>query len=64
MPKTLPWSATSAPPRRYNDFLVDWVEAERAVGRFGLLMTATERDDFFDRLDAFVSASGGDSAQR
>ena len=46
------------------DFLVDWVEAERAVGRFSLFMTAAERDDFFDRLDAFVSASGGDSAQR
>ena len=46
------------------DFLVDWVEAERAIGRFSLFMTATERDDFFDRLDAFISASGGGSAQR
>ena len=43
------------------DFLVDWVEAERAVGRFSLFMTAAERDDFFDRLEAFVAASGGDT---
>ena len=45
------------------DFLVDWVEAERAVGRFSLFMTAAERDDFFNRLEAFVAANGGD-AQR
>ena len=43
------------------DFLVDWVEAERAVGRFSLFMTAAERNDFFDRLEAFVAASGGDT---
>ena len=44
-----------------HDFLVDWVEAERAVGRFSLFMTDVERDDFFDRLEAFVGASGGDT---
>ena len=42
------------------DFLVDWVEAERAVGRFSLFRTAAERDDFFDRLEDFVAAGDVD----
>ncbi len=41
------------------DFIIDWIEAERAVGRFSLFMTADERNDFFDRLEAFVAAGGG-----
>ena len=44
------------------DFLVDWVEVERAVGRFSLFMTADERSEFFVRLEAFVAASGDDAA--
>ena len=44
------------------DFLVDWVEVERAVGRFSLFMTADERNEFFVRLEAFVAASGDDGA--
>ena len=46
------------------DFLVDWVEVERAVGRFSLFMTADGRNDFFDRLQASVAGGGGDAAQR
>ncbi|MFB3111910.1 MAG: TolC family protein, partial [Gemmatimonadales bacterium] len=46
------------------DFLVDWVEVERAVGRSSLFMTAEGRNDFFDRLEAFVAVGGGDAAQR
>ena len=45
------------------DFLIDWIEVERAVGHFSLFMTADERNDFFDRLEAFA-AGGGDAAQR
>ena len=45
------------------DFLVDWVEVERAIGRFSVFMTADGRNDFFDRLEAFV-AVGDDAAQR
>ena len=46
------------------DFLVDWVEVERAVGRFSLFMTADGRNDFFDRLQASVAGGGDDAAQR
>ena len=46
------------------DFLIDWVEVERAVGRSSLFMTTDDRNDFFDRLEAFVAAGGGDAAQR
>ena len=47
-----------------DDFLVDWVEVERAIGRFSLFMTADGRNDFFDRLEAFVAVGGDDAAQR
>jgi outer membrane protein TolC len=35
------------------DFLVDFMEVERAVGQFGFVMTAQEREAFLERLAAF-----------
>jgi outer membrane protein TolC len=40
------------------DFLIDLMNAERAIGRFDFFMTAAERDAYFDRLEAFVAAAG------
>jgi outer membrane protein TolC len=40
------------------DFLIDLMNAERAIGRFDFFMTAAQRDAYFDRLEAFVTAAG------
>lgn len=38
-----------------HDFLIDMIEAERAVGRITFLMTPSEIDALFERLDAFFA---------
>jgi outer membrane protein TolC len=38
-------------------FLIDLMEAERAVGKLALEMSDEERNSFFDRLDAFFQTS-------
>ncbi len=38
-----------------NDFLLDLMEVERAVGRFGFFVTPAERQDYFDRLNGYVA---------
>ena len=35
------------------DFLVDVLRAERAIGRFSFFWTTAEREDFFERLEAY-----------
>jgi outer membrane protein TolC len=40
------------------DFLVDWMNVERAAGRFDFLMTQSEREDWFQRLKAFFEKAG------
>ena len=41
------------------DFLIDMMEADRAVGRYSVLMSGEERDGFFQRLDAYFAAEAG-----
>jgi hypothetical protein len=38
-------------------FLLDIIEVERAGARFSFFLTEAEREDFFERLEAFVAAS-------
>ncbi len=40
------------------DFLIDLMEVQRAAGGFDFFRTAEEREDFFQRLDAFMAAEG------
>jgi outer membrane protein TolC len=40
------------------DFLIDWMNVERAAGRFDFLMTQAEREEWFQRLQEFFSKSG------
>ena len=42
-------------------FLLDIMEVERAGARFSFFLTEVEREDFFDRLEAYVAA---DSSSR
>lgn len=41
-----------------HDFLLDIIETQRALGRFGILMTPEERAGFRMRLQDFMSARG------
>ena len=36
-------------------FVIDLMEVQRAAGRYDFFATSEERDDFFDRLEAFVA---------
>jgi len=38
-----------------NDFLLDLMDVERAVGRFGFFVTPAQRQDYFDRLNRYVA---------
>jgi hypothetical protein len=40
------------------DFLIDWMDVERAAGRFDFLMTQAEREEWFQRLQEFFNKSG------
>ena len=40
------------------DFLIDFLEVERSVGKFYMLATPEERRSFFDRADAFYRERG------
>ncbi|HSR52145.1 MAG TPA: TolC family protein [Acidobacteriota bacterium] len=39
-------------------FLVDWIEAQRAVGAFDFLASPAERDAWFSRVDAYYRLQG------
>jgi outer membrane protein TolC len=41
----------------YN-FLIDWMDVERAAGRFDFLMTQGEREEWFQRLQEFFNTAG------
>jgi outer membrane protein TolC len=41
----------------YN-FLIDWMDVERAAGRFDFLMTQAEREEYFQRLQEFFNMAG------
>ena len=40
------------------DFLIDLMNVQRAAGEFDLFRTAEERNDFFNRVDAFFAEAG------
>ena len=46
------------------DFLIDWMDVERAAGRFDFLMTQAEREEWFQRLQEFFSKSGVEPIRR
>jgi hypothetical protein len=58
-------TAEAAAANAINDFLLDLMDVERAVGRFGFFVTPAERQDYFDRLSRYVAeveAAGGAGA--
>ncbi|MBW2392609.1 MAG: TolC family protein [Deltaproteobacteria bacterium] len=47
----------------YN-FLIDWMDVERAAGRFDFLMTQGEREEWFQRLQEFFNTAGVEPIKR
>ena len=41
----------------YN-FLIDWMDVERAFGRFDFLMTREQREEYFQKLEDFFNKAG------
>ncbi|MEJ2365756.1 MAG: hypothetical protein P8017_13955, partial [Deltaproteobacteria bacterium] len=41
----------------YN-FLIDWMDVQRAAGRFDFLMTPGQREEYFQRLQVFFKEAG------
>ena len=50
-------TAEAAAANAINDFLLDLMEVERAVGRFGFFITPADRQDYFDRLNRYFAAA-------
>jgi outer membrane protein TolC len=48
-------NAEAAAANAINDFLLDLMDVERAVGAFGFFVTPAERQDYFDRLNRYVA---------
>ena len=48
-------NAEAAAANAINDFLLDLMDVERAVGVFGFFVTPAERQDYFDRLNRYVA---------
>ncbi len=48
-------NAEAAAANAINEFLLDLVAVERAVGAFGFFVTPAERQDYFVRLDRYVA---------
>jgi outer membrane protein TolC len=46
------------------DFLIDWMDVERAAGRFDFLMTQAEREEWFQRLQEFFNQAGVEPIRR
>jgi outer membrane protein TolC len=46
------------------DFLIDWMDVQRAFGRFDFLMTPGQREDYFQRLEEFFSKAGIEPIRR
>jgi hypothetical protein len=47
----------------YN-FLIDWMDVERAAGRFDFLMTPGQREEYFQRLEEFFNKAGIEPIKR
>jgi len=47
----------------YN-FLIDWMDVERAAGRFDFLMTPEQREEYFQRLEEFFNMAGIEPIKR
>ncbi len=47
----------------YN-FLIDWMDVERAAGRFDFRMTQAEREEWFQRLQEFFNKAGVEPIKR
>jgi len=47
----------------YN-FLINWMDVERAAGRFDFLMTQAEREEWFQRLQEFFNQAGVEPIKR
>ena len=48
-------TAEAAAANAINDFLLDLMDVERAVGRFGFFVTPAERQDYFSRLNRYAA---------
>ncbi len=57
-------TAEAAAANAINDFLLDLMDVERAVGRFGFFVTPAERQDYFDRLNRYVAEEEGAARAR
>ena len=47
----------------YN-FLIDWMDVQRAAGRFDFLMTPEQREEYFQRLAEFFNKAGVEPIKR
>jgi outer membrane protein TolC len=47
----------------YN-FLIDWMDVQRAAGRFDFLMTPEQREEYFQRLEVFFNKAGVEPIKR
>jgi outer membrane protein len=47
----------------YN-FLIDWMDVQRAAGRFDFLMTPGQREEYFQRLQEFFNKAGVEPIKR
>ena len=56
--------ADEAASNAVYDFLIDFIEVERAVGRFYFLAGPEERQQLFDRADAFYRELGATLPRR
>lgn len=52
-------TAEAAAANAINDFLLDLMEVERAVGRFGFFVSPADRQDYFDRLNRYFAEEEG-----
>jgi hypothetical protein len=50
--------ADQAAENAVYDFLIDWMDVERASGRFDFLMTPGQREEYFQRLAEFFNQAG------
>jgi outer membrane protein TolC len=56
--------ADEAASNAVYDFLIDFIDVERAVGRFYFLASPEERQQLFDRADNFYRERGATPPRR
>jgi outer membrane protein TolC len=47
----------------YN-FLIDWMDVQRAAGRFDFLITPEQREEYFQKLEEFFNKAGVEPIKR